>query len=345
MKCAPLALYVLFCLTAPSFCQSCPPPTERYSAVIEISVDFAFQDSAYGQQWVFDSLQPELRETGSDKFSLYSFFGVDAFGMNAQTNFEITRDQIHHEVFCWAKKNVNEPFQTLDYTFASHKASFAPRPIEWESRTRDGNKGSKYSYGKMGTINYVYSGDLDWIILRNAQWLTDADGHPLLQLEIVNPRAKLDPGGEVHLSLSNTDSDSRCTSTGQRSEISVAFSAGSCIKPIQASTGNDVRTIGSCPIQVTTPDPGGTRPIRRKFDFRLGPCGEQDAQLDLGPTGVLDAGTVTNLQYVFEGSASAQPLKTSVDLSFLYSLKHRELRIDGTSIYPTRPKPMSLARE
>jgi hypothetical protein len=340
MRTTPLALCLSLGLTAPAFCQSCPSPREEYSAVVEIPVDFTFQDGTYDQQWVFDSLEPVLRETGSDRFILYRFFGSEA-----KTDFAITRDQTHHEVFCWAKKNIQEQLQTLEYSFASHKGSFTPRPIQWETTMRVADKGRRYWYGKMGTINYVYVGDPDWMILKDARWLADSADHPLLELEIVNPRTKLDPGGEVNLFLSNIDSNMRCFASPQTSEIPVTFLAGSCNKPMRASATDAAKANEGCPIQIATPDPGDTRPIRRHFDFERGACGELDARLDLGPTGALPPGTLVKLRYVFDDGSPAGSTQNSFNPRILYSLKHRELQISGASIYPTRPKPMSLARD
>jgi hypothetical protein len=337
----------LFGLSAPAFCESCPPPLEGYNAVVEVQVDFSLEDPAYSQQWVFDSLQPDLQETGSHPFDLWRFFGGFT---NHLTHFYTTVGQLHHEVFCWAKKDVDEKFQALEYTFASHNASFSPRPVQWESAPREDKKGRKYSYGIMGPINYVYSGDPDWLILKGAEWLTDAGGHSIVEIEIVNFRSRMDPGGEVKLFLSNTDKDGRCSARPEKpTEVPVTFSAGTCERPAHSRDASTMRSNESCRVQVAAPDPGDLRPIKREIRIDKGGCGELDADIDLGPTGVLNPGSSTKLRYVFNvnldpsKSSKITSARSSPDLRLLSLMKHRSIQVRQTSIYPTRGKTMTLA--
>jgi len=301
---------------------------------VEVLVEFGFSDPTYNQKWIFDSLEPTLLEVESNqkKFPL---------GLSA-SYFDKIIDGKHVEIFCFAKKAKSEPFTEFRYTYASHKASFKPRPVEWESTMLDGRKGpdgtAKYWYGKMGAISFNSLNGPDWIIMRTARWMYDAADLPLLEIELFNPRKAKEIGGKVHLWLSNTDIGLRCNSDAGTVEVPVTFSSGGCNNPIRTAIANPSGVDKSCPLNVLAPDPGDSRAVKRQVAFEKGGCGEVDAHLELGPTGTLAPESLTKLRYVFrEKVASSGPINSQNrrnSENSLYSLNHRAVQIRQMSIFP-----------
>ena len=184
-------------------------------AEVTIPVSYSFKTSTFNVDWAFNSLQPTLK--------------IDFHDVKPSTS--AIANNVLEMTFCAMPSDIP---QTLEFHFASRTESTKPRPIQ---------------NGKMAAILFTPMRDPDWIIVRNAQWKIDANGNPIVDVDVANYTDSDTPVPGPKLSLS----------FGNGAGLGFGASSSATIPVKLAMLGNK--------LSVTSPDVKDNIPIKRDVDI------------------------------------------------------------------------------
>lgn len=284
----------------------------QYSASdkVEIPIVFEFQDSQHRLDWIYNSLEPKIKLPTKPQRS-------DPTNMQVQDG----KLRITYCIAAEEMPRLNSKF--LAY-FGPRELSVSSRPISWSNTDFKSPKGDKLRQGRMASVFFLGQPSPDWVIVRRAEWLINAEGFPRIEVEVHNFASNTHPGFELILDF--TDSSTRCMSIPVTVTVPLALSF---------SKGN---------IKLASGDPQFSELINREAKFEIGPCGELDFEARIGKTGPLQGNAVLTIRYTFNQKTPPRIRKIPRDRNYkpvitdIYALEYRSIYINGERAFPTSMK-------
>lgn len=255
-------------------------------APIKLPIIFEFKSGEFRLQEIYDSLDPRLQEPSG----------------------EMTRP--HSERITDGKLELDFCVSNL-LAISSFSVFIGPRKIAISKRQM------KHA-NEMAIVWMLNQDDPDWLIVRNAKWVSNADGSPTFDIEVQNFANSGHSGAYLSLDFSGIMGRLQCAFPEPRVAriyVSLSFNKG---KLIARST-----------------DPQFDDLIKREADLFVDVCsGTGRFTMALGSTGQLAGKDHLRVRYVFKNMRIETKKGEALNVkNFSFFLNHK-IRISGDRVFP-----------